>query len=246
MSSRLNPREYDVVELRDALRVTQGRPGKSGSDCGGSDRPDGLSESGNPDGDVWMSASELGHDRTFGNGSSTSEHPEKMTDDDGQFRPPDESRPEAPRVRRAGERSAHPADGGEGVHTSSRRSKSSPDRSRDPSPESRQDLEPERSRGSTRPDDPGVIPLAQLPTSVAGQMEILDWLEKLLSVCSQEEALDALKYYRSIGWLSAESYEQLRTVLEGLDSAGPTDPEPLRVDDHRESLQHIAALARFR
>lgn len=238
MSSRLNPREYDVVELRDALRVSQGRPGEAGSACVGSNRSRWQSDSGNTKGDVWLSASELDQNDSVDDDSSPSECGLTMMDGN-------ESRSGDTGVETVDERSDYPADDGEGVQTSPRRSESPTDRPKNLSTDCRQDLQGEHSRRSTRLGDSELIPLDQLPNSVAGQMEVLDWLENLLSICSHEEALDALTYYRSIGWLSTESYEQLRDVLEGLDAAGPADPEPLGIDDHRESLRHIAALARF-
>jgi len=85
--------------------------------------------------------------------------------------------------------------------------------------------------------------LTRLPDEYGAQMAIFDWLEGLMTTCGREGTLEALSYYESVGWLSAESRERLEDVAEGLAASAPPEPRPLDVDDHRESLRYVARLA---
>lgn len=83
-----------------------------------------------------------------------------------------------------------------------------------------------------------------MPDSYDAQVAIFEWLEGLLATCGRESTLEALAYYESVGWISADSRERLEAFVEGLTAVEPPEPRPLDVDHHRESLRYVARLAR--
>lgn len=244
MSSRLNPREYDVVELRDALKTTRGRNEGSKDDCD-TNQQRFQTESEELEDKVWVSASDVGLNETFEDDSGASESRKPAAAETASFSATDEARHDAEGVMTP-KRDEHSADDRSDARPPYGHAESPRDSQVNPTTDGSGGLEREPSRLSTGSGDPELIPLDQLPNSFTGQMAILDWLEELLSVCSHEEAINAMDYYRSIGWLSDESYEQLQNYIGGLESATPADPEPLGIEHHRESLRHIAALTRLR
>lgn len=85
--------------------------------------------------------------------------------------------------------------------------------------------------------------LDRLPDTYASQLEVFDWLEGMLSVAGRDETVAALEYYESIGWLSETSREQLEEIVTGLQTPDTTDGS-LDSEDHRQSLVFVARLAR--
>lgn len=211
MSSRLNPREYDLKELRTAFQANRGERGCDGGDnlleqhraeqsdttISAMDREEG-----------WLSAGDKSEQRTHDSVENATDggHPEGTREQSNGDRP--EATDSSREVDRTQSKTpGFPSDGSKDIE---------------------------------------LLPLTQLPNTYTAQQEILDWMEGLLSSSGHQATLDALKYYESIGWLSAECRDQLEDFAEGLKTAGSMDPQPLEVDDHRESLQYIATLARCR
>jgi archaellum component FlaD/FlaE len=87
--------------------------------------------------------------------------------------------------------------------------------------------------------------LDRLPDAYGAQLEVFEWLDELLSAAGHEATMSALEYYESIGWVSEQCRDQLEDVAAGL-STSETDGRSLNIDDHRESLTHVARLARRR
>jgi archaellum component FlaD/FlaE len=104
--------------------------------------------------------------------------------------------------------------------------------------------------------------LETLPDGYAVDAVVLEWLDWLVSAADGEVAAQAVEYYESIGWLTAEVREDLLGYLEGLgettlgpgtagakatDEAagdGPTEPPAaLDLQDHLHSLQYVTELA---
>jgi archaellum component FlaD/FlaE len=84
--------------------------------------------------------------------------------------------------------------------------------------------------------------LERLPDAYTAQLEVFEWLEWMLAAAGHDGTLSALAYYESIGWLSERSREALEDVVAGL-SAPQATGRTLGIDDHRESLVHVARLA---
>jgi flagellar protein FlaE len=85
--------------------------------------------------------------------------------------------------------------------------------------------------------------LDQLPQEYAAELIVLEWLEFLNATAGLEGTIDAIRYYRSIGWISEAVESDLRDYLSGVD-ARDTDAAPgIDVDDHVESLLFVANLA---
>lgn len=274
MSSRLNPRDYDLGELRDAVRET---PRRRRDGPGGPRRDDGRrddSQNGHSPPRADSSSDADTSDDPRPNRTADGQYAERRSeehsadqnrsDDGGSDRPRTEARtvgehPSGGRTRGSGARFAgspsrdRTADGSprrrgrtgerDGFR---RRGEARPDRSRNTGTSNRRDgadaggfeLLTHRSRGDVeRPY------LTRLPDGYGAQVEIFEWLERLLETCGSENAQDALAYYESVGWLSEDSREALEDFVEGLTAAEPPDPRQLDVDDHRESLRYVARLA---
>lgn len=84
--------------------------------------------------------------------------------------------------------------------------------------------------------------LEELPGTYGAQVEIFEWLDRLVSKAGREEAISALEYYESIEWVSAESRMKLEDFVDGL-RADETTSGSLRISDHRESLVYVTRLA---
>lgn len=84
--------------------------------------------------------------------------------------------------------------------------------------------------------------LDRLPDAYAAQLEVFEWLDELLSAAGREATMSALEYYESIGWVSEQCRAELEDVAAGL-ATPETVGRPLNLDDHRESLTHVARLA---
>ncbi|QLD87612.1 hypothetical protein HWV07_00600 [Natronomonas salina] len=209
MSSRLNPRDYDIEELRAAFQANRGENrepvGEEALEQQYVPQSDSERAALERDG-KWLTAGDTCAQRT--------QKPVKNATDGGH---PEKARGQADRGHSEATASMHEAD------------------------EGRSQARPLPTADS---DDPDVLPLTQIPTAYTAQQEILDWMDGLLSASGPQGTMEALKYYEAIGWLSPECRDQLEKFAEGLRTAGCTDSRPLVIDDHRESLQYIATLAR--
>jgi archaellum component FlaD/FlaE len=228
MPGRLNPREYDLGELRDAAREpSRGRaleaPVESLVEDGQASLEDGRSVAVEPADEMAPAAD-------------------------------DESAPDAGMEHhREAERDA-PADEVESYLQS--RHQRRQDRSSDPRGEadsregsgsSGQDHAPSTAVFLAELSGPHVSKpyLDRLPDAYGAQLEVFDWLDELLSTAGHEATMSALEYYESIGWLSEQCRAELEDVAAGLSTA-ETAGRALDIDDHRESLTHVARLAHRR
>ena len=83
--------------------------------------------------------------------------------------------------------------------------------------------------------------LSDLPTSYAAEIIIFEWLEFLVDKTGFRKALDALRYYRSIEWLTEETETRLHEYLQSFESEGGEGG--LDRSDHLLSLVYIARLS---
>lgn len=81
-----------------------------------------------------------------------------------------------------------------------------------------------------------------VPNEYAAERVVFDWLEFLLLKGGFKRAMDALDYYRTIGWLSPRAAAELREYLVGF-SADVDDTHDLDLEDHHLSLVYVAKLA---
>jgi len=84
--------------------------------------------------------------------------------------------------------------------------------------------------------------LTELPDAYAAERLIFDWLEFLVLKGGYKRTMDALRYYRSVGWVTDEVEVELRDYLVGF-SGDVSDTETYDVADHHLSLVYIARLA---
>lgn len=209
MSARLDPREYDLGELREAVRKAARKDakanGRSSSVHGGS--PDNGYR---PDSDVMARVEHT--DRTEkAPGFRHHSRGSRQTD--------------SHRSRRADTRGKKPE------HTADDRN-----RQRRPVPELRLQSGP---RATDRPY------LPRIPGGYEAQLEIFEWLERLVARGGVETTREALKYYESVEWISEESRTDLEGFIDGLSAVEPSGSRRLSTDDHRMSLHYVARLARL-
>ncbi|MCQ4332697.1 hypothetical protein KM295_04155 [Natronomonas sp. F2-12] len=235
MSGRINPREYDLGELRDAAREASRRgiePARAADPHESETEPQTASD---PDPDS-------------GFGSESVAGPSEATPADGDRAVSAAEDPEA-YLRSRQRRDRHSVD-------ESRR----PDSGGRETPRSGDNGGPGRN-GSTavgaRVDDRGTdfefLPrgadgdvsrpyLEELPGGYGAQLEIFEWLDRLIARGGCEGAISALEYYESIEWLSAESRADLEEFVAGIGTEDAAAGS-LGMSDHRESLSYIARLA---
>jgi len=232
MSGRLNPREYDLGELRDAARKPPDRR------TAGRERPNASAD----DRTVTVEpAADIGEEDAS----------ERGADPTVESRPGSAGRRADVGAEAAGSRQAGaPADGDveEYLRARQRRNRDVADRpaerDRDRPSRDRQRSDPETAARLAELSGPEVSKpyLERLPDGYGAQLEVFEWLDAMLSAAGEESTLAALEYYESIGWLSERSRSQLEDVAAGLpapEGAG----RPFDVADHRESLVYVARLA---
>ncbi|MFC7203959.1 FlaD/FlaE family flagellar protein [Haloferax namakaokahaiae] len=84
--------------------------------------------------------------------------------------------------------------------------------------------------------------LTSLPDKYGAERVVFDWLEFLVLKGGFKRAMDALRYYQSVEWLTPDVEETLRNYLLGF-TADVEEADELDVDDHLLSLIYIARLA---
>lgn len=84
--------------------------------------------------------------------------------------------------------------------------------------------------------------LRRVPETYSAELVVFDWLEYLQSEAGFRGALEAIRLYRSLGWLAADVEEQLDEYLRSFEEDGST-PGRLGPAAHRRSLVYIARLA---
>ena len=84
--------------------------------------------------------------------------------------------------------------------------------------------------------------LGDIPQKYAAERVIFDWLEFLVLKGGFKRTMDALRYYRTIDWITADVESALQDYLVGFSDAGHGTHD-LDVDDHQLSLVYVARLA---
>lgn len=84
--------------------------------------------------------------------------------------------------------------------------------------------------------------LDSLPETYAAEVVVFEWLGFLLERAGYKQATEALDYYESIDWLTADVESTLRDYLLGIDEPAVSEAADLDVDDHLLSLVYIARL----
>jgi archaellum component FlaD/FlaE len=84
--------------------------------------------------------------------------------------------------------------------------------------------------------------LSALPSGVAGESLVLDWMSFLRGRAGVDGTREALAYYRAIGWISEAVEESLADYAAGIEVAESTDAG-LGVEAHRRSLRFVARLS---
>lgn len=85
--------------------------------------------------------------------------------------------------------------------------------------------------------------LSTVPSTDEAEAVIFEWLEWLQSAAGFEGCLDALRYYRSIEWLTEDAEETLQEYLLGVGRAPGNAADDLDRCDHMQSLMFIARLS---
>lgn len=81
--------------------------------------------------------------------------------------------------------------------------------------------------------------LVHLPGGFASELIVVEWLEFLVDEAGVRETAQALDYYETIDWVSADVAEDLREYLRGFDGRGSGS---LTIDHHTQSLEYISQL----
>ncbi|WP_318569795.1 FlaD/FlaE family flagellar protein [Salinigranum marinum] len=84
--------------------------------------------------------------------------------------------------------------------------------------------------------------LGSIPQKYAAERVIFDWLEFLVLKGGFKRTMDALRYYRTIDWITEDVESSLQDYLIGFSDEG-TGSHDLNVDDHQLSLVYVARLA---
>lgn len=90
--------------------------------------------------------------------------------------------------------------------------------------------------------------LEALPEGVAAEAAVIEWLDGIVSTADQAGAVQAVEFYESIDWITADVRDELLGYLKGVgpvdETASPTrPPEELELADHRRSLEYVTGLA---
>lgn len=84
--------------------------------------------------------------------------------------------------------------------------------------------------------------LDEIPASHGGEVIVFEWLEFLVNRAGFRGAMEALRYYRNIDWLTEDAMHALEEYLFGFSDAESDRYGELTADDHRESLVYLAEL----
>ena len=84
--------------------------------------------------------------------------------------------------------------------------------------------------------------LTGVPASHAAEVTVFEWLEFLVNRAGFRGAMEALRYYRNIDWISEDAMYDVEEYLFGFSDAESDRYGELTADDHRESLIYLADL----
>lgn len=85
--------------------------------------------------------------------------------------------------------------------------------------------------------------LTSIPGAYQAELTVFEWLEFLLLRAGLRRTVEALAYYRSLGWITADVEETLCTYARDIDAPSDDQIVTLDVTDHAISLVYIARLA---
>lgn len=222
MSSRLNPRKYDLRELRDAATETD------------PERPERRFEADASDDPEWVTACEGTFDGDRGHRDDQPRRADDASEDSGTTLVTDRRRDPA---EDASGRLASLL-GGERAESSTHSEPSQSEAVEDADPtESLETLALLDREDVERPY------LSRLPDDADAQPVIFAWLQTMLECAGRESTLEALSYYESVEWLSESSRDELEAFLDGLAAEEPSEPRELALSDHRRSLRFVARLS---
>jgi flagellar protein FlaE len=95
-------------------------------------------------------------------------------------------------------------------------------------------------------DDDSKPYLDGVPASHAAEATVFEWLEFLVNRAGFRGAMEALRYYRNIEWVTETAMYDLEEYLFGFSDAESDRYGELTADDHRESLVYLAELNALR
>jgi flagellar protein FlaE len=81
-----------------------------------------------------------------------------------------------------------------------------------------------------------------MPDTHAAEVTVFEWLEFLVNRAGFRGAMEALRYYRNIDWLTEDAMYDLEEYLFGFSDSESDRYGELTADDHRESLVYLAEL----
>lgn len=86
--------------------------------------------------------------------------------------------------------------------------------------------------------------LTDLPQAYAARLTLFEWLDFLLQRGGVRRTLEAIDYYRDIGWIGESVGTELRDHVRAFDALPEeSSTKPMEVPDHVLSLVYIARLA---
>lgn len=85
--------------------------------------------------------------------------------------------------------------------------------------------------------------LRSLPDSYSAEVVIFEWLEYLVGMAGFKGTLEALRYYRSIGWITDDIERALGEYLRSFDEPNLNESSGLNRSNHQLSLVYVAKLA---
>lgn len=94
--------------------------------------------------------------------------------------------------------------------------------------------------------DDGKPYLKTLPSGYGSELLVIEWLSYLNEASDTSEALRAIRYYETVGWIGDEAADSLERYLSGI-GGGELQPLPgsetqLTIDHHTASLHYIGRL----
>jgi archaellum component FlaD/FlaE len=91
-------------------------------------------------------------------------------------------------------------------------------------------------------DDTSKPYLDQMPASHAAEVTVFEWLEFLVNRGGFRGAMESLRYYHNIEWVTEAAMHDLEEYLFGFSDSESDRYGELTADDHRESLVYLAEL----
>lgn len=84
--------------------------------------------------------------------------------------------------------------------------------------------------------------LERIPDGYDAELAVMEWIESLITTAGREATLDALAYYRSIGWVASAVHSTLEEHANTIAQSAVQGDRQLTMEDHRRSLRAIARI----